>query len=424
MPRKVSRALTSLSVKNAKPGRHADGDGLYLLVKDTGARSWVFRYMLDGKARDLGLSRCPEAIAMLKRTSGEDLTLAQARDVAAIYRLKVKARIDPLEERAEAARQAAAVAQAERAASVTFKSAADAFLAGKEGSWRNAKHRQQWHNTLAAYVHPVIGDMAVGVIDTPQVLAVIEPLWHTKAETANRVRGRIEAILDAARVRGYRTGDNPARWRGHLAQLLPPRTQLSRGHHAALPYTAVSDFMSKLRLREGMAPIALEFTILTAARTNDVLGATWSEIDLQKAVWTVPADRMKAAKEHRVPLSEEAVTLLLRIKGLSDHWVFPGPRGGKMSGMSMAMLLRRMGVDATVHGFRSAFRDWAAEATPYPHDVCEAALAHTVGNKTVAAYLRGDLFDKRRRLMDDWARYCSQSAPAGQVVVKLRRNPG
>ncbi|MCX7289388.1 MAG: Arm DNA-binding domain-containing protein, partial [Rhodobacterales bacterium] len=228
MPRKLSKALTPLQVKNAKPGRHADGDGLYILVKETGARSWVFRYMLDGKARDLGLSRCPEAVELLQRSGGSELSLAQARDVAAIYRLKVKARIDPLAERELAAKHAVATAQAERAATMTFKDVAETLLAAKEGSWRNPKHRQQWHNTLTTYVFPVIGQMQVGAIETQHVLKVIEPLWSSVPETASRVRGRIEAILDAARVRGYRKGDNPARWRGHLAQILPARTHLSR----------------------------------------------------------------------------------------------------------------------------------------------------------------------------------------------------
>lgn len=424
MPRKVAKALTALKVKNAGPGRHADGDGLYLLVKETGARSWVFRYMIDGKTRDLGLSRCPEAIAILKRDGDEELSLAQARDVAAIYRLKVKARIDPLAERDAAAAQAAAEAQAAIAAKVTFRDLAKTFLEGKEGSWRNAKHRQQWHNTLATYVYPVIGDMPVGDIETPHVLSVIEPIWKGKPETANRVRGRIEAILDAARVRGYRRGDNPARWRGHLAQILPARTQLSRGHHLALPYASLPAFMERLRQKGSIAALALEFTILTAARTGEVLGASWAEMDLDRAVWTIPAVRMKAGREHRVPLSPRTVEILRVVKGVGAEWVFPGQQGGQMSGMTMAMLLRRMDMDVTVHGFRSAFRDWAAETTAFPHDVCEAALAHTVGDKTVAAYFRSDLFEKRRRLMEDWAKFCDQPGVAGETVVGIRRKAG
>lgn len=424
MPRKVAKALTALKVKNAGPGRHADGDGLYLLVKETGARSWVFRYMIDGKTRDLGLSRCPEAIAILKRDRDEELSLAQARDVAAIYRLKVKARIDPLAEREAAAAQAAAEAQAANAAKVKFRDLAKTFLEGKEGTWRNAKHRQQWHNTLTTYAYPIIGDMPVGDIETPHILSVIEPIWKDKPETANRVRGRIEAILDAARVRGYRKGDNPARWRGHLAQILPARTQLSRGHHLALPYASLPAFIERLRQKGSIAALALEFTILTAARTGEVLGASWAEVDLDRAIWTIPAVRMKAGREHRVPLSPRAVEILKVVKAVGADWVFPGQQGGQMSGMTMAMLLRRMDMDVTVHGFRSAFRDWAAETTAFPHDVCEAALAHTVGDKTVAAYFRSDLFEKRRRLMEDWAKYCDQPGVAGDTVIGIRRKAG
>ena len=424
MPKRVSKALTPLQVKNAKPGRHADGDGLHLLVKTTGARSWVFRFMLDGRARDVGLSRCPEAIAILKKSGGEELTLAQARDVAAIYRLKVKAGIDPLAEREEAAANAAAEKQARQAASVTFKAMAEIFLAAKEDSWRNSKHRQQWHNTLSMYVYPAIGDMVVGDIDTPHVLQVLEPIWKHKAETASRVRGRIETILDAAKVRGYRTGENPARWRGHLAQILPMRTKLSRGHHRAAGYAEVPEFIGGLKARRAVAALALEFTILTAARTGEVIGATWSEVDLDRAIWTVPADRMKAAREHRVPLSARAVEILTATKKLGSQCLFPGPRGGQLSGMAMSMLLRRMNGEATVHGFRSSFRDWAAECTGYPHEVCEMALAHTIANKAEAAYRRGDMFEKRRRMMADWADYCAGNGVAGAEVVPLRAAPG
>lgn len=420
MPKKFSKALTPLQVKNAKAGRHADGDGLYLLVKTTGARSWVYRFMLAGKARDVGLSRCPEAIDMLRKTGGEDLTLAQARDVAAIYRMKVKAGIDPLAEREETLAKVAAEEQAQKAASVTFKTIGETYLAAKEDSWRNSKHRQQWHNTLATYVYPVLGEMIVGDIDTPDVLAVLDPIWREKPETANRIRGRIEVILDAAKVRGYRTGENPARWRGHLAQILPARGRLSRGHHKAAEYAAVPQILSNLQCRKAVAALALEFTILTAARTGEVVGATWSEVDLGRAVWVVPADRMKTAREHRVPLSPRALEILKDTKKLDRQNLFPGQQGGQMSGMAMSMLLRRMNVDATVHGFRSSFRDWAAECTGYPHEVCEMALAHTIGNKAEAAYRRGDLFEKRRRLMEDWASHCATSCSAGADVLPIR----
>lgn len=420
MPKKLNHALTQLQVKNAKPGRHADGGGLHLLVKNTGARSWVFRFMLNGRSRDLGLSRCPEALALLKKSGGEELTLSQARDVAAIYRLKVKAGIDPLEERENEAVEKAVAAQAAKAKAVSFKSVAEAYIAANEASWRNDKHRQQWRNTLSTYVYPVIGDLPVGDVATGHVLEIIEPLWKSKPETASRVRGRIETVLDAAKARGYREGENPARWRGHIAQILPARSRLTRGHHKAMPYAEIPAFLTHLRAKQAVAALALEFTILTAARTGEVIGATWDEVDLGKAIWTIPATRMKAGREHRVPLSDRAVEILTSLKPLSQSHVFVGSKG-KMSSMAMAMFLRRMGQDVTVHGFRSAFRDWAAECTGYPHEVCEMALAHTIENKAEAAYRRGDLFEKRRRLMSEWAVYCANTLPAGQNVTALRK---
>jgi integrase len=420
MPKKLSKALTPLHVKNAKPGRHADGEGLHLLVKPSGARSWVYRFMLNGVARDVGLSRCPEAITLLQKMGGHDLTLAQARDVASLYRMKVKLGIDPLAERQEAVVAANAEKRAERAAAVTFEAMAEIYLTTKERSWRNAKHRQQWGNTLKTYVFPVLGDMRVGDIETSHVLRVLEPIWDKKAETASRVRGRIEAILDAARVREYRTGENPARWRGHLAQILPARTKLSRGHHKAAPYDEVPKILKALRSHRAVGALALEFTILTAARTGEVIGTTWEEIEFQKGVWTIPAHRMKAGREHRVPLSDPALAILRSVEKLGKAHVFPGQRGGPISGMTMSMLLRRMNTDVTVHGFRSSFRDWAAECTGYSHEVCEMALAHTIGNKAEAAYRRGDLFEKRRRLMTDWAVYCGKEHVTHADIVPIR----
>ncbi|WP_037296231.1 site-specific integrase [Roseobacter sp. AzwK-3b] len=407
MPKKISNALTPLQVKNAKPGRHADGGGLYLLVKASGARSWVFRFMLNGKSRDMGLSRCPEAIAIMQKSQSDQLTLAEARDLAAIYRLKVKAGIDPLSERQKALAEAAAENLLHEAEQVTFQEAASDYLSAREGTWRNAKHRQQWHNTLRDYVFPVIGDMAVKDVETQHVLRVLEPIWGTKSETASRLRGRIESILDAAKVRGHRTGENPARWRGHLDKILPPRKRLSRGHHAALPYRGIPDFIVRLRERSATGALALEFLILTAARTGEVIGAEWDEINFADRTWTIPAQRMKAAREHRVPLCERAVEILRQTHQLGRRHLFPGPRGGAMSGMAMSMLLRRIEDAVTVHGFRSSFRDWASETTSFPHEVCEAALAHTIGNKSEAAYRRGDLFEKRRLLMNEWADYCA-----------------
>jgi integrase len=411
MPKKLCNVLTPLAVKNAKPGRHADGGGLHLLVKASGARSWVYRFMLNGKSRDIGLGAA----------GADGITLADARDARDALRLKVKAGIDPLAQRERDAAEALAAAQAAQVAGITFKAVAENYIGANEGSWRNDKHRQQWKNTLATYVYPVIGELPVAQVVTAHVLQILEPIWKAKAETASRVRGRVETILDAAKARGYREGENPARWRGHIAQILPARSRLTRGHHKAMPYEAMPAFVGALHKREAVAALALEFTILTAARTGEVIGAKWEEVDLNKAVWTVPASRMKAGKEHRVPLSPRAVEILKSTQGLRKEWLFPASKGGSMSGMAMSMLLRRMNVDVTVHGFRSSFRDWSAECTGYAHEVAEMALAHTIENKVVRAYRRGDLFEKRRRLMDDWATYCGTIPAASANVSPIRK---
>ncbi len=412
MPKKLNNVLTSLAVKNAKPGRHADGGGLHLLVKESGARSWVYRFMLSGQSRDIGLG-----------TAGPDgISLSEARHARDALRLKVKAGIDPLKERQRDAAEALAAAQAAQVAGITFKVVAETYIGANEGNWRNDKHRQQWKNTLATYVYPVIGELAVADVGTAHVLQILEPIWKAKAETASRVRGRIETILDAAKARGYRDGENPARWRGHIAQILPVRSRLTRGHHKAMPYDAIPAFVGALQNREAVAALALEFAILTAARTGEVIGAKWDEVDLDKAIWNIPASRMKAGKEHRSPLSPRAVEILKSTQGLGKEWLFPAIKGGSMSGMAMSMLLRRMKVDVTVHGFRSGFRDWAAECTGYAHEVAEMALAHTIENKVERAYRRGDLFDKRRRLMDDWASYCGSGGILDAIVTPLRKS--
>jgi integrase len=412
MPRKLVNALTPLGVKNAKPGRHADGGGLHLLVKASGARSWVYRFMLNGKSRDVGLGA----------GAGHDaLSLANARHAATALRLKVNAGIDPLEERHRKAAEALAASQAAHVAAITFRDVAIAYIAANEDSWRNPKHRQQWRNTLATYVYPVIGDLPVSEVKTAHVLSILEPIWKDKPETASRIRGRIETILDAAKARGYRDGENPARWRGHIAQILPARTRLARGHQKAMPYAAINKFVDQLHQRKAMAALALEFVILTAARSGEVIGATWEEVDLDKAIWTIRAERMKAGKEHRVPLSQRAIEILEAVKSLGSDWLFPSVKGGKLSGMAMSMLLRRMEQDCTIHGFRSSFRDWAAECTSYPHEVCEMALAHVIGNKAEAAYRRGDLFEKRRKLMDDWAEFCTCNSADDGKVVRINR---
>lgn len=417
MPKKLHHALTPLAVKSAKPGRYSDGEGLQLLVKESGARTWVYRFMLAGRTRDVGLGPAggPSAVS-----------LAKAREEAGKLRLKVKAGVDPLAERERGAAQEAAEAQAKAIAAVSFRAASESYIAAHEASWRNPKHRAQWRSTLATYAYPKVGDLPVAEIGTAEVMAVLEPIWKDKPETASRVRGRIESVLDAAKVKGLRSGENPARWRGHLNQVLPKRAKHTRGHHAAMAYAEVPTFMAQLREREALAARALEFTVLTAARSGETLGATWDEIDLAGAIWTVPAARMKASKEHRVPLSGRAVELLnevlpLNARAQGSAPLFPAHTGRFLSIMAMAMLMRRMGRTETVHGFRSAFRDWAAESTSFPHEVCEMALAHAIGNKAEAAYRRGDLFDKRRKLMEAWSAYSASDGAARTTVLPIRK---
>ncbi|MGC2854151.1 tyrosine-type recombinase/integrase [Novispirillum sp. DQ9] len=392
-----------------EPGRYADGNGLYLQVGKTGGKAWLLRYMLNGKAREMGLG----ALA--------DVSLSEAREKASEARKLLSAGRDPLEARKEE-RQAAAL---EAAKAISFKGAAEAYITAHRAGWRNAKHAAQWSATLETYAFPVIGELPVADVDTGLVLRVLEPIWTEKPETASRVRGRIEAVLDWARVRGYRDGPNPALWRGHLAHLLPRRAKVRKvEHHAALPYAEIAAFMVALRQRDATAARGLEFAILTAARTGEVLGATWAEIDLEAAVWTVPADRMKAGREHRVPLSPRAAAILQAMaqEHGQEGYLFPSKRKGKpLSNMAFLMLLRRMGrADLTAHGFRSTFRDWTAERTAFPGEVAEAALAHVVGDKVEAAYRRGDLFEKRRKLMEAWADHCDRPSAADKNVVSLR----
>jgi integrase len=414
MPRKVENQLTALQVKNLAPGSYIDGGGLRLLVKSTGARSWVFRYSLRGKTRDLGLGDA----------GAGGVKLGEARDLAAVLRLKVKAGVDPLEEREREAAEALAKAQADRIASVTFRTAAEAYIADNSETWRNPKHRAQWANTLKTYAYPHIGDIPVSEIETSHVLAALRPIWKDKRETAGRVRGRIEAVLDAAKVNNQRFGENPAAWRGHLQKVLPKRKDGDRGHHAAMPYASVPAFMGRLRDARSVGARALEFAILTAARTGEVLGMTWREVSLKDCLWTVPKERMKAGELHRVPLSPRAVAILEEMRQASAEPgapVFPAPKGGALSNMVMAMALRRMGHTETVHGFRSAFRDWGSEQTGYSAEALEKALAHTIKDKVEAAYRRGDLLDRRARLMADWAAFCAGEAVAtGDNVTPMR----
>ncbi|WP_428487221.1 tyrosine-type recombinase/integrase [Rhodopila sp.] len=419
MARKIGK-LSSAAVKNAnKPGLYGDGVGLYLNVGPTGGKSWLFRFMLNGAAREMGLGPL------------HTIGLAEARERAAAARKLRLDGIDPLDaRRAEKVRKAAEAA-AEAAALVTFRKAAESYIEANKAAWRNEKHAWQWGATLAAHVYPVIGDVAVSAVNTGHVTRILTPIWNTKAETAARVRGRIETVLDFAKVHGWRAGENPARWKGHLDNVLPARAKVSKvEHHAALPWTEIGAFMAELEKLEGVAGLALRFAILTAARTGEVIGATWAEIDLKAAVWTVPGARMKAGAEHRVPLSDAALAVLrqaakLRQTETADAPVFAGGKGGKastgLSNMAMLAVLRRMGRDdLTVHGFRSSFRDWAAEATRHEHAVVEKALAHTIDSKVEAAYRRGDLFEKRQRLMNDWAAFCGRTGSDTNTVLPIR----
>ena len=386
-----SRARNKLNVKQVEHlkavGLYSDGGGLYLRIRESG-RSWFFIGTVNGKRFEMGLG------------SALDVTLARARDKATEARLHALEGRDPRTER-DRARQS-------NAAAVTFGQFAKQYVAGIEDGFKNPKHRQQWRNTIDTYGEP-IADMPIADVDTEDVLRCIQPIWLDKAETASRVRGRIEKVLDAAKAKGLRDGDNPARMRGHLELFLPKRSKAKVKHHAALPYSEIPAFMADLRRREGIAPKALEFAILTAARSGEVRGMTWGEVDLAAKLWTVPAGRMKASETHEVPLSDAAISVLRAVneKGLGrDDVVFPAPRGGSLSDMTLSAVLRRMKRPVTVHGFRSTFRDWAGDTTTFPRDVVEMALAHTIGSATERAYRRARALDKRRELMDVWAQYC------------------
>ncbi|OAN52991.1 integrase [Paramagnetospirillum marisnigri] len=396
--------LTALQVSKMKEaGRYADGGGLYLQVSKVGTKSWLFRFMLDGKAREMGLG------------SVDTVPLANAREEAEQCRRQLRDRKDPIEERK--ARQLEAALDAAKA--MTFRQCAEAYIDAHKTGWKNAKHKAQWGSTLETYVYPVFGSLAVKSVDTGLVLKVLEPIWQTKTETASRVRGRVESILDWATARGLRRGENPARWRGHLDKLLPPRSKVQKvQHHAALPYEEMGAFMKALRAQDSVGARGLEFQILTAARPGEAYGAKWSEIDADKKVWTIPGERMKAGREHRVPLSSAAMAIIEAMKTIKvSDYVFPGMKDNRpLSGMAFLQLLKRMNRgDLTAHGFRSTFRDWCAEQTAYPRDVEEMALAHTIGNKVEAAYRRGDLFEKRTRLMQDWGNFCAMPVKKGNV---------
>lgn len=389
--------LTARKVETAKPGKYGDGGNLWLVVTKTGTKKWVLRFTFRGQPKEMGLG------------SADRVTLAAAREKATTARRKIGQGLNPINER-------------KRDDGIpTFRELADDVRETLAAGFRNEKHKAQWKSTLETYAAP-LRSKPVDLIATDDVLAVLKPIWTTKPETASRVRGRIEKVLDAAKAKGFRHGENPARWRGHLDHLLARPSKLARGHHAAMPYEDVAAFTGKLRQREALAARALEFCILTAARSGEVLGLRWSEIDLDKALWTVPAERMKAARVHRVPLCGRAVAILKQLaETATGEFVFAGYKPGKpLSGMAMAMMLRRMKIqDATVHGFRSSFRDWAGNVSDFPREVVETALAHVIGDKAEQAYRRSDALEKRRKLMDTWAAYCSASK-TGKVVAFQR----
>lgn len=406
MVRQIGR-LKALTVSRAKEkGLYADGGGLYLQLSAAGSKSWIFRYRMNGRKtpRDMGLG------------SLDTVTLAEARDKATEARKSILDGKDPIEAR-KAGRRSEALAAA---SALTFKDCSEKYIAAHKAGWRNEKHGDQWASTLERYAYPFFGKLPVSAIDTALVLKAIEPIWTTKTETASRVRGRVESILDWATARGYRTGDNPARWRGHLENLLAARNKVQKvKHHEALPYAEIGKFMEALRQQGGVAAKALDWLILTATRTSETIGAKWDEIDFEEKTWTIPENRIKGGKEHRVPLSPDAMKIAKAMHKVTDgDYVFPGGKVAKpLSTNALLALLKRMGRSGlTAHGFRSTFRDWAAEQTNYAREVAEMALAHTVSDKVEAAYRRGDLFTKRKRLMGAWAKYCGEVRKSAKVI--------
>jgi integrase len=386
---KVSRETT--------PGYYADGGGLYLQISSSGSRSWIYRFSLARRAREMGLG----ALAAV--------SLAEARALASASRKLVSEGVDPIEARNVDRERIAAAATPN---GLTFKQAATDYIEAQRSSWKNKKHAQQWENTLSTYAYKTIGNLDVSEVDTPMIVRILQPIWSKKPETASRVRGRIEAVLDAAKALGKRSGENPARWRGHLDKILPKRDRVRRvKHHPALPYAQMHEFMPELVARAAPAARVLHLLILTCVRTSEVLLARPEEFDLERRIWTVPPDRMKMEKELRVPLTEPAVAIVREAMTTAKPggYLFPGQRKGRpLSNMAMLNMLDRMGyTDITVHGFRSTFRDWVADCTDFPDSLAEMALAHAVENKVEGAYRRGDMLERRRRMMEEWARYCN-----------------
>ena len=400
----AKKPLNALELPMLPAGKHPVGEvaGLYLQVKESGCRGWVLRTMVGGRRREIGLGGYPT------------VKLADARQAARNAINDIKQGIDPIAKRA----RAKAELIASRVLDLTFDEAAKKYIEAKSGEWKNAKHGAQWVSTLETYASPTMGKIIVRDITLTHVMQVLEPIWTTKTETATRLRGRIESVLNWATVRGYRQGENPARWKGHLSELLKTPSKIAKTkHHAAIAWRDLGAFMANLRKQEGMGARALEFAILTAARSGEVRGMKWDEVNFDDNIWTVPADRMKAGREHRVPLSDVAIKLLNNLPRIDESaLVFPAPRGGQLSDMTLTSVMRRMKVDAVPHGFRSTFRDWAAEVTAYPRDMAEMALAHTLEDKVEAAYRRGDMLEKRRRMMSDWAAFCNIPFELSEVI--------
>lgn len=403
-------ALTALQIKHAKEGMHADGNGLYLRVQASGAKSWIFRFQLKRKRREMGIGTLADKSAI------------QARSEVATLSALVRSGIDPIEQRTLDAEQATLAALKSSAETTNFRAVASEYIEIHKAGWRNEKHTQQWTNTLKTYAYPTIGDKPVGQVTVEDVLSILEPLWKTKTETATRLRSRIELVMSYGKAKKLREGENPAIWRGNLDAILPKPTKLKKiRHHPALPYAQMAAFMKKLRSTEGTGARALEFAILTATRSGEVRLATWKEINLEAALWTIPAERMKAGREHWVPLSRQAVCLLQAVpKIVGKEYIFPGVHDKKpLSDMTLSAIIRNFneakddraqrwvdpknGDTVVPHGFRSTFRDWSAEVGHYPREVAEHALAHSLPDKVEASYHRGTMLERRRPMMQAWA---------------------
>ena len=402
--------LNTIFVQKAqKAGLHGDGDGMYLQISKDGHKSWIFRFTLNKRSRAMGLG------------SVDLVSLAEARIKATACRKLLLDGLDPIESK-KASRQAQSLKDAK---AISFEQCSIAYIDSHRPSWKNAKHADQWTNTIKTYANPIIGHLSIQDVDTALVMKVLEPIWYKKTETASRLRNRIELVLSWATVRGYRTGENPALWRGHLDKLLPKRSSLQHvKHFSALPMNEMGSFIEKLRALGGIVSLGLEFQILTACRTNEVMGARWSEFDIAGAIWTIPASRMKAKREHRVPLSTRTLEIIKSLKNSEEsEFVFPGRYNGQLSNNAfLALIKKRLKLEVTAHGFRSTFSDWASEKTGHPREAVEMSLAHSIKDATEAAYRRGDLLLKRQSLMNDWAKFCATSPSGSGKVINISNN--